>query len=154
MDYFSCGTNDLRGDSQAADRPLGQLALDPQASWFDFSGLHSQNDVLFPDNRNLSVYDSPFQYGKSTNDDTKWLLNNISSRLDALELAVSTGNMRVGYVQDGISEVLKRSQTAEDMMRELHSLKTSLKELMKSFVLLSLGGEGVEDIDMQSSRAG
>lgn len=81
-------------------------------------------------------------------------INSIASRLDALELAVSTGNMRVGCVQDNVSEVLKRSQTAEDLVREMQSLKRSLKELMKSFVFLSMGGEGIADIDMQSSLVG
>ncbi|KAM4063822.1 hypothetical protein HRG_012522 [Hirsutella rhossiliensis] len=130
-----------------------QSTLNPQASWFDFNGLPAENDMLFPNSDNLPPYEQPFRCGTTTNEDIKWMVIGMASRLDALELAVSTGNMRIGHVQDGVTEILKRSQTAEDMVREIDNLKKSLKELIKSFVLLSFGGEGIEDNEMQLSRA-
>lgn len=75
-------------------------------------------------------------------------MNSIWSRLNAVELAVSSGNMQFGYMIDGVNEILRRSQTAEDIVREMERLRTSLKELMKSFVLLSLGGEGLHDAEI------
>ncbi|KAM4061085.1 hypothetical protein HRG_012982 [Hirsutella rhossiliensis] len=183
MDHSSSGTNGSRGDPQVVHRrgrsPVAEVpqldhdsstvpssspsttsseppapsqsALNPQASCFDFDGISTQNDVLF--NSNLWAYGSPFQCCTTTNDDIKWMMHSISSRLDALELAVSTANIQVAYVQDGVSEVLRLFQTTEDMTREMEDLKRSLKELLKSFMLFSWGGEGIEDIDVQSSHS-
>lgn len=60
--------------STMTSEPAGpsQSALNPEASWFDFSGLPGPNDMLFPENGDLPTYNSSYQFGMTINDDTKW----------------------------------------------------------------------------------
>ncbi|PHH87412.1 hypothetical protein CDD83_8904 [Cordyceps sp. RAO-2017] len=85
----------------------------------------------------------------TANDEIKWMVTSFASRLDTLELAVSMGNSQTGQAQDGVSEILRRLSTAEDMIKTIESLKKSLKELIHSLVLHLLGGEGVDDVEIQ-----
>lgn len=73
------------------------------------------------------------------------MLTAMASRLDVLELAVSTENMQV-------AEILKQLKAAEDMVRAVEDLKKSLKDLFKSFVFHCLGGEGADGAEMRLSH--
>ncbi|KJZ69629.1 hypothetical protein HIM_10968 [Hirsutella minnesotensis 3608] len=140
--------------SSSGAAPSSRSTLNPQAPWFHLYSSPAMANMPLLENTFLPPYESPSQCGLTVNHDLKWMIIGMASRLDALELAVSTSNLRLGQIHEGLSELLKRPHEAQDMVREMDNLKKSLKDLFKSLICHFVGGEGFEDVDMESSRAG
>ncbi|PHH84280.1 hypothetical protein CDD83_2209 [Cordyceps sp. RAO-2017] len=138
--------------SSPSTADLGSAAfpttLNPQAPWFDFSSPPALPGGPFPDTYVLPSFEQNFQNPITNNDDIKWVLTGMMFRLDALELAISTANLHISQVQEGVAEILRQSQSTEDIAQAIEGLKKSLKELVTSLVLHLLGGDGTEDVEM------
>ncbi|KJZ71420.1 hypothetical protein HIM_09208 [Hirsutella minnesotensis 3608] len=147
-------SSDSTATSSSMTTPSSRSTLNPQAPWFDLSSSPAVANLPPFENAFLPPYELPQQCGLTVNHDLKWMIIGMASRVDALELAVSTSNLQLGQIHEGLSELLKRPHEGQEMLREMDNLKKSLKEIFKSLIYHFVGGEGIEDVDMEPPKAG
>ncbi|QYT04958.1 hypothetical protein H0G86_013339 [Trichoderma simmonsii] len=83
----------------------------------------------------------------TSNDEIKLMLMGISSRLDALETAVSTGNSRIDQLNSHLLGLLSNIPNKDELIHAISGLKRSMKGFTRALLLQLFGCHVLGEVD-------
>ncbi|PTB34934.1 hypothetical protein M441DRAFT_52565 [Trichoderma asperellum CBS 433.97] len=105
-------------------------------------------DQLLPNAGGTGIDDNFNVFNNYTStDDIKWMLMGISSRLDALETAVSTGNSRMDQLSSHIISLLGNIPSKEEFIHAIGDLKKNMKGFTKALLIQLFGCHVLGEVD-------
>ncbi|UKZ61675.1 uncharacterized protein TrAtP1_002932 [Trichoderma atroviride] len=105
-------------------------------------------DQLMPNTGGIGIDDNLNALNNYTStEDIKWMLMGITSRLDALETAVSTGNSRIIQLNTHMIASLGNIPSREEFMDVMNDLKKSVKGFTKALLLQLFGCHVLGEVD-------
>ncbi|PNP48785.1 hypothetical protein TGAMA5MH_00239 [Trichoderma gamsii] len=131
--------------------PADMSGLNPHAPCFQYDetmAFLDQEMPLYGSENPALGYTYPVDYGP-VNDDIRWMLMSLSSRLARLEETVLTGNAQMHQFHSKVTDIMNKSITAmEEFSDTISNLKKSLKHFMQALIGQTLGN--LDCVEVQS----
>ncbi|KAK1255262.1 hypothetical protein MKX08_009257 [Trichoderma sp. CBMAI-0020] len=129
---------DFDSSTITSPSPTDMGGLNPQAPCFQYDenmAFLDQEMPLYSGEIPALGYTYPVDYGP-VNDDIRWMLMSLSSRLARLEETVLTGNAQMHQFHSKVTDIMNKSITA---MEEFSNTITNLKKTLKYFTQALIG---------------